>query len=354
MKELKPLYNLRLGTPKLIRIIGHYVRRLLGKERSVAIIAAGPATRALVPWERVLNGEIECWSLNRFWREHRANGEDTWVLAANRWFEVHPPVVDSIEENGSEFADFSMTHAEWIAQDHEFPIYFLTDPERSPAGVRYPMEQVTKEVGESIDSSVAYMLALAIAGGIDRVELYGVEMPAGSAYFWQRPNMEKMIGLARGEGMEVYIPPQSALSGGMLYMYDEADRNYDDHLRRELATMGRHGRIVEGNVKAYSGAIQALDTIAEAIRIDEDDPDLRNNKRLFQILTQLSQRYRNEAQKYQAAANHFRGRQDQLSFELSYRDKQFDKDIYNIMGGGTSLQEAMDIYEREVKNEQTE
>lgn len=350
MKELKPLYNLRLGTPKLIRIIGHYVRRLLGRQRTVAILAAGPATRALVPWERVLNGEMECWSLNRFHRRFKEDGKP-WVLAANRWFEVHPPLVDEIEEPQSDGGDFSYTHQDWLASEHEFPIYFLTDADRSPVGVRYPMERATEVVGEAIESSVAYMLALAIAGGIDRVELYGVEMPAGSVYFWQRPNMEKIIGYGRGEGMDIYIPPQSALAGGMLYMYDESDRNYDEHLRRQLSTYGRHERIVDASFKSYSGAIQAVDTVAHAFKVDTDDPTLKDYTRVFQILTQLSQGYRNEAQKYQSAVNHFRGRQEAIAVELAYRDKFFAKDLYNILGGGTTLEEAMEMYEREVEYE---
>ena len=60
----------------------------------------------------------------------------------------------------------------------------------------------------------AYMLALAIYEGVDKVGIWGVDLHCDSEYSYQRPNMEYLIGLARGRGMKVIgqpIRPRSAL-----------------------------------------------------------------------------------------------------------------------------------------------
>jgi hypothetical protein len=43
------------------------------------------------------------------------------------------------------------------------------------------------------------------------VGIWGVDLHCESEYAYQRPNLEYLIGLARGRGMKVFIPPASAL-----------------------------------------------------------------------------------------------------------------------------------------------
>lgn len=74
----------------------------------------------------------------------------------------------------------------------------------------YPFEDVSKTT-DYWNSSIAYMMALAIHEGYDRINVVGVDMKAEDEYFYQRPNMEYLIGLARGKGIEVNIPKESPL-----------------------------------------------------------------------------------------------------------------------------------------------
>ncbi len=60
------------------------------------------------------------------------------------------------------------------------------------------------------------MLALAIyeavtLKNIKRIAIYGVDMGVSTEYNYQKPNMEYLIGFARGKGISVYVPPQCEL-----------------------------------------------------------------------------------------------------------------------------------------------
>jgi hypothetical protein len=60
--------------------------------------------------------------------------------------------------------------------------------------------------GDYFNSSVGFMLALAIHEGAEEIAIYGVDMRADEEYGYQRPNCEYLIGLARGKGIKVHIP----------------------------------------------------------------------------------------------------------------------------------------------------
>ncbi len=100
------------------------------------------------------------------------------------------------------------------------PVYMLDRQDDIAQSVRYPIEDVTALIGNAtgkktpyLESSIAYMLALAILElkPGDRVAIFGVDLHCDSEYAYQRPNLEYLIGLARGRGIKVIIPPQSAL-----------------------------------------------------------------------------------------------------------------------------------------------
>jgi hypothetical protein len=75
-----------------------------------------------------------------------------------------------------------------------------------PNAIRYPFGLVEPY----LQSSVAHMFALAMTMA-DAISLYGVDMKAEGEYAYQKPNMEYLIGLARGRGIEVLIHESSPL-----------------------------------------------------------------------------------------------------------------------------------------------
>lgn len=76
----------------------------------------------------------------------------------------------------------------------------------------YPFEAVAETIGQAYwNSSIAYAMAMAIHEGAREIAIYGVDMDGTDEYAYQRPNMEYLIGFARGQGIHVHIPKQSAL-----------------------------------------------------------------------------------------------------------------------------------------------
>lgn len=72
-------------------------------------------------------------------------------------------------------------------------------------GVRkYPLEGY-------FNSSISYMMALAIHEGAEEIGIWGVDMADNEEYVYQKANMEYWIGRAEGAGIKVYIPEKSSL-----------------------------------------------------------------------------------------------------------------------------------------------
>lgn len=151
----------------------------------VAVIGLAQSSRHLVPWT---DGSWELWGLA--WDPER------W--SCHRTFEMHE-------------------HS--LLLEHETPAYIetLKDLPRlyTPDGViegstRYPFEEVAKTIhGDYFCSSIGFMVALAIHEEADEIGVWGVDMKAEDEYFYQRANLEYLIGLARGKGIKVHIPESS-------------------------------------------------------------------------------------------------------------------------------------------------
>lgn len=80
-----------------------------------------------------------------------------------------------------------------------------------PNSMAYPFDEVSKVTGGVFNSSLAYMLAMAICERPAQIGIWGVDMEADDEYGYQRPNFEYLIGLARGKGIKVTIPEKSPL-----------------------------------------------------------------------------------------------------------------------------------------------
>jgi hypothetical protein len=88
----------------------------------------------------------------------------------------------------------------------------LKDCEELYTQENYPFDAVAKTIGQAYwNSSIAYAMALAIHEGATEIAIFGVDMDGTDEYAYQRPNMEYLIGIARGKGINVFIPHQSAL-----------------------------------------------------------------------------------------------------------------------------------------------
>lgn len=154
----------------------------------VAIVGLWSETHGLAHWE---DPSWEKWGLA--W--------DTEVFQMDRAFEIH----DAKEWKPWQRKDY----VERLAM---LPRLYLQEPyPELPDALRYPIEDVAETVGDYLSSSIAYLMALAIHEGAEEIGLYGVAMEGADEYGYQRPNMEYLVGLARGRGIKVHIPEQSPI-----------------------------------------------------------------------------------------------------------------------------------------------
>jgi hypothetical protein len=168
------------------------------------------------------------------------------------WFQIHPKFDFCRLQNRND-----PKHWQWLQEDHPFPIFMQYDFRDVPSAVRYPLEEVMDLGGMYLTSTPAMMLALGILMGYKTIGIWGVEMQHDSEYAYQKPCMEYWLGIAKGLGIEVYLPPNCALLRGNLYAYEDlraADRTTLGFRRDQLKLEERdayaqyeemHGRVVE-------------------------------------------------------------------------------------------------------------
>lgn len=171
----------------------------------VAIVGLWTETHGMAHWD---DPSWEKWGLA--W--------DTEAFSMDRVFEMHLP--REWKDNGiADYAErLSMMPRLYLQEPH---------PELHQAQV-YPLAEVSKTTGDYFSSSVAYMAAQAIHEGAEEIGLYGIAMEGHDEYGYQRPNMEYLVGLARGRGIKVHIPEQSPLCKyGRQYGYTKGYGRFD-------------------------------------------------------------------------------------------------------------------------------
>lgn len=85
--------------------------------------------------------------------------------------------------------------------DTGLPIYVNAET-RFRHGVKFPT--LPKEI-DYLESSFAYMIALAILRCPKEIHIWGIRMATTEEYAYQRANCEYLIGYARGRGIHVII-----------------------------------------------------------------------------------------------------------------------------------------------------
>ena len=173
--------------------------------RNVAVVGLAPSTHDDAPYE---DPAWEVWGLP--W------DEDRWPYF-NRHFEIHP--LDLLRKPEAR----RRVGYEDRLRSLNSTLYMQTSYDEIPNATRYPIEQVVEYLNfDYFNSSMSYLMALAITEGADKIGVWGVDMgdvkpiPGDPSYIsefaYQRPNMEYLIGFARGKGIEVYIPSASSLA----------------------------------------------------------------------------------------------------------------------------------------------
>jgi len=156
----------------------------------VAIVGMSPSC-ANAPW-----GDAS-------WQKWGLPWHDGYWALMDRLFEMHDMrLLDS---------EHSKRGKDYFDRLRERPVYMQEAYPQIQTAVRYPFEDVAHSTGAYWNSSIAYAMALAIHEGAKQIGLWGVDMKGDCEYGYQKPNMEYLIGLAIGKGIDVYIPESSPL-----------------------------------------------------------------------------------------------------------------------------------------------
>jgi hypothetical protein len=128
---------------------------------------------------------------------------------------------------------------------HRFPnciLYFQEKDEKFDNSDRFPLEIMDNYVvnkgypGEAryASSSIPYMIAMALEEGYEEVHFYGIHLLQNEEYFFQRPCMERYVGIMEGRGIKVYIPVGADVCK-FSYMYGYEDGELEAKKSQERA-----------------------------------------------------------------------------------------------------------------------
>jgi len=202
--------------------------------------------------------EFEIWGINDMFR---LEGVQRW----DRWFQIHHPTHYGVGPGRLNIEESLGVFAGW-----ECPVYLWQAHPGVKNSLSFPFRELIEKYGDYFNNTISWLIAFAIHEGFEEIHLYGVDMASDSEYGHQKPSCEYFLGLARGMGIKVYVPPESdLLKTRFLYAYeaDKIDRR-NIRLREKLAYTKvnlQKVREEEERVKAaryqYEGAIQALQEI---------------------------------------------------------------------------------------------
>lgn len=189
----------------------------------------------------------------------------------DRWFELHDRklFLESFSQDNPRTAGY----LQWLKSvPPDKPLYMVEKYDDIPASIAYPYDAMLERFAgiRYYTSSIAYMLALAIAEGYEEIHVYGVDMMMDDEYAFQRACCDFFLGIALGMGRRVYVPWQSALlKSGYLYGREldpvEGVLSESMLINRIGAYQQQHAQKM-GEANQLAGAVQELQNLLTALR----------------------------------------------------------------------------------------
>lgn len=213
--------------------------------KKISLVGFASNTRDLAPYK---DASWEIWGLNNLY---------AFIPRYTRWFEMHDPA-QILGLYGQPYVDF--------LKGCTVPLYMQKHVPEYPASIAFPLAELGAqgyggEDGQFWPSSISYMLALAISEQPAEIALYGIDLVGGDEHSLQREGCGFLIGLARGRGIKVTIPPAaSLLKSSYRYGYDPGQWSpdeFDTFLAGQAAMYDGKKRESEAALHVYDGATQA-------------------------------------------------------------------------------------------------
>ncbi len=202
------------------------------KEKEKVYIIGTANTKDIIPWD---DKNAEYWGVNNLY------GVDLKGMHYDRWFEIHniwqdPMTKKMLRRGSAEFRGQAVTeYLEGLAK-LKCTVYMQKHwPILIPLSIQYPLDDVVNWfVGKGfqtgfcryLTNTISYEIVLAIYLGFKEIQVWGVDMSAGTEYAGQRPSCEFWLGVARGMGIEIVIPSQAdLLKCRFMYGFEEKQQD---------------------------------------------------------------------------------------------------------------------------------
>lgn len=219
----------------------------------IAILGGAPSSCNLAPFG---DASWEIWACSPSnWNAPRVEA----------WFEMHS--LDRKAVKGNE---------PYIQTLQRHPrVYVSKEDQRLPNAIVYPFDEMIAPYGgrfvqSLMQSSVSFMLAMAINQKPQTIGLWGVDMAAESEYDYQRPGCHFFFNEAQKAGIEIAAPPQSDILEPLpLYGYKE---HYPMYWRQKARRQELQQRLNEAE-----RAIEQNKTVAQHMRGALGDLNYYNN-----------------------------------------------------------------------------
>ncbi len=188
--------------------------------RKFIIVGFASSTRMAAPYD---DKDALIVGLNQLYRH---------IPRADIWSEIHHREMflrDTVRETN---------YLDWL-KACPIPVMMTSKQSDVPNSVQFPFEAILREFSSPAElapvpgcapcrenrftcrahklrcdyftSSIAYMIAYGIWAGFPHIGVYGVDLVVGVEYTEQKPCAEFWLGIARGRGIETYVPQESAL-----------------------------------------------------------------------------------------------------------------------------------------------
>lgn len=211
----------------------------------LAIVGFASSSRELAPYD---DPEWVIIGLNQLYRH---------IPRADAWFDIHwdynqpNKVVEGTDYDG------------WLSSA-PIPIFLIDRQSWIPGSVRYPIESIIEQFGiDYFTSTISFMLAYGIWSGFSTIGLWGVDLIVGQEYDYQKACAEFWLGVAMGRGVDLILPPQSALCKPSHRYGYEPEPNWgiikESHLEARLKRYAEQRAKLVAELQTVDGAAQEAD-----------------------------------------------------------------------------------------------
>jgi hypothetical protein len=254
-----------------VEILDHHAGLVKSARKKVCIVGYAENSRHMAWWD---DPDCEIWGVNQLYR---------FIPKADRWFQIHKDWDDETKwAPGANQRQFM--------QEAPIPIYMIDHLDEIPTSVRYPIERVMAEckIHDYFTSTIAFMVALAIAEGFQEIGIYGIDLIIGREYFFEKACVEYLLGIANERGIHVHKPEGCALLWQSHRYGYQQEPDYGFYslakLKKRSAQLSEQVTLMRDEVKVWQGRIEETEWVIKRLN---DEAKVAMEKHIDELRTNM-------------------------------------------------------------------